>query len=267
MIKVTKDISAIPSSLQVPSPENFPGVIPRPPKTTHKRRLELIGNNGYLDQPRYNDRYKQQDVRIALKKIYNGKCAFCEQKIEQSHIEHYRPKKIYYWLAFSWDNLLISCATCNIFKGKNFEIEGKTAGFTNTIDTINKINGISAAYDATEKPRMVNPEVTDPEGEIQFSKNGNIVSDNNRFSYTIDKCKIDRKHLNDSRKKLLDDYKKDIVSALYSNDEIGAQKIEIDASVRRFTRALLDKDNEYLGFRKYVLSNGWLNDVIKDKTD
>lgn len=55
------------------------------------------------------------------------KCCYCEQKIMQcfNDVEHYRPKASadrrpgslarhgYWWLAFTWDNLLFACPACN----------------------------------------------------------------------------------------------------------------------------------------------------------
>lgn len=67
-----------------------------------------------------------QDVKDALDKIYSKKCAYCEKKIfEHGQVEHYRPKSIYYWLAYSWDNLLLCCSACNVYKSDNFEVENE----------------------------------------------------------------------------------------------------------------------------------------------
>jgi len=185
MIKIEKDFSKVPNSLQIPSKEFFPDGIPRPPNTTHKRRIELIENERYIDEQVYNDRYKQSDTRKALMNIYKNKCAYCEQNIEQNHIEHYRPKNIYYWLVYSWDNLLLACSDCNSYKGVNFELLGAKMSFHNTAENIRTIHFSSKKNDQIEKPKMVNPEVTDPNGKIQFRLNGIIESEDERFAYTI----------------------------------------------------------------------------------
>lgn len=40
-------------------------------------------------------------------------------------VEHFRPKDIYWWLAFSYDNYTYSCQLCNQkFKGANFPVAG-----------------------------------------------------------------------------------------------------------------------------------------------
>lgn len=69
--------------------------------------------------------YKQKDVRLALEKLFHGKCAYCETYYAASapvDIEHYRPKGAvsedpahggYWWIAMQWENLLPSCIDCN----------------------------------------------------------------------------------------------------------------------------------------------------------
>lgn len=44
------------------------------------------------------------------------KCCYCEKLEEQAKyrdVEHYRPKAYYWWLAWTWDNLLFACMDCN----------------------------------------------------------------------------------------------------------------------------------------------------------
>src|ERR1043166_1757000 len=73
--------------------------------------------------------YNDPDVKEALRVAQNNKCCYCERCFEDSaylHIEHYRPKGAYkqnrrdkrrfpgyYWLAYDWDNLYLSCHPCN----------------------------------------------------------------------------------------------------------------------------------------------------------
>src|SRR5690606_33652023 len=105
-------------SLKPSTSDFFPHgtTIPSTSRTTHQKRMEAISAKKYTSNPSNNDRYKLDDVKAALKSIYHNKCAFCEQRVEMTHVEHYRPKAIYYWLAYSWDNLLIACHHCNANK-------------------------------------------------------------------------------------------------------------------------------------------------------
>jgi len=74
--------------------------------------------------------YASQQVKNALEASHYGKCCYCETRVPKpyahTHVEHYRPKAFsqqapgdtqifpgYYWLAYDWDNLLLSCHFCN----------------------------------------------------------------------------------------------------------------------------------------------------------
>lgn len=75
--------------------------------------------------------YGTQATKLALWQAQHEKCAYCEQRIRlsSSPVEHHRPKdgawrhkrgtpkvvdsERYWWLTWSWENLLLSCARCN----------------------------------------------------------------------------------------------------------------------------------------------------------
>ncbi len=61
-----------------------------------------------------------------LKKESNGKCAYCEANTEvvaHGDVEHFRPKSMYWWLAYTYDNYLYACQICNqIYKSDHFPI-------------------------------------------------------------------------------------------------------------------------------------------------
>jgi len=63
-----------------------------------------------------------------LKIESSGKCAYCEADtdvVAQGDVEHYRPKSIYWWLAYTYDNYLFACQICNqIYKSDTFPISG-----------------------------------------------------------------------------------------------------------------------------------------------
>ena len=253
MKKINKDLAVIPPSLVIGDD-----------KLTHQRRLELIAKKHYINEAPYNDRYKTDDIRDRLVLIYNNKCAFCEQKVEQYHIEHFRPKQIYYWLAYSWDNLLLACHYCNNYKGINFAIKGKRAKCPST-KNLKSINTISSnKYNLQEQPKLINPEQSDPSPYLIFERDGKITSDNEDYKYTIETCRIDRKYLNDSRKKIIDKFKREIISELVHNSTPEEQKQAINILVRRFVNEANGNDNEFLAFRNFAIGHNWLNDVVKE---
>ena len=66
-----------------------------------------------------------------LKKESGGKCAYCESPtdtVAHGDVEHFRPKSVYWWLGYCYDNYLYSCQICNqMFKKDNFPVHA-TAG-------------------------------------------------------------------------------------------------------------------------------------------
>ncbi len=71
--------------------------------------------------------YNHPTVKQALIAAQFGKCCFCERIVgTDGDVEHFRPKQAYqqapgdslerpgyYWLAYEWDNLYLSCSACN----------------------------------------------------------------------------------------------------------------------------------------------------------
>jgi hypothetical protein len=88
-------------------------------------RLGAIAATREPTSDEIGDRYSV--ARVDLFKAQAYKCAFCEFKEQQAYndVEHYRPKAGadrspgsnaahgYWWLAWTWENLLFACASCN----------------------------------------------------------------------------------------------------------------------------------------------------------
>lgn len=266
MIKITKStlMPDIPVSLKPAFKENFaPRRIHRSSYTTSKRRNELIKSGVYNDIALYNSRYKKVDIKIALLNLYNNKCAYCEQKVEQFHVEHYRPKQNYCWLAFSWDNLISACSYCNEYKDTKFQISGVAATLQVSLTVLKNINNLSPTYNVLENPDLINPETTDPTGNIQFQPDGNITSANAKFAYTITTCRIHRTYLKDNRRKILEDFRRDLKGAFVDSPTPAEQLIAINTIVTKFKTDAADDRNEFLAFRNFVLNN-WLATEIKN---
>lgn len=120
--------------------------------------------------------YGNKKIKKSLIKSQYGKCAFCEQNVlNVSHgdVEHFRPKggynqslnrqlqlPGYYWLAYNWDNLLFTCASCNQrFKKNLFPILNPAQRAKNHNDDISK-----------EKAIFINPYNENPKYLIGFNQ-------------------------------------------------------------------------------------------------
>jgi hypothetical protein len=120
-------------------------------------------------------------ARAALHAAQHGKCAYCEQPCgvpDELPVEHYRPKagaqrdpddpksmdlSRYWWLAWSWENLLFACPTCNgrSRKASHFPIEGPPA----------PIGATDRAILDAERPLLLDPSRAedDPRGHIVWA--------------------------------------------------------------------------------------------------
>jgi uncharacterized protein (TIGR02646 family) len=89
--------------------------------------------------------YASEDVKAQLETSHRGKCCYCEMNFDEhrpyafAYVDHWRPKSSfrqargekrvwpgYYWLAYDWDNLLLSCAFCNSTKSDLFPLEDQS---------------------------------------------------------------------------------------------------------------------------------------------
>ncbi len=80
---------------------------------------------GVLKQHAFLSTY-WKNAKAQLKKESHGKCAYCEANtdvVAHGDVEHYRPKGIYWWLAYTYDNYLYACQICNqVYKSDNFPV-------------------------------------------------------------------------------------------------------------------------------------------------
>lgn len=112
------------------------------------------------------------DARDLLHDAQGAKCAYCEMQIGKGSlpVEHFRPKAKairhdgsadggYWWLAWTWHNLLFSCATCNgsNHKGNHFGLEPGCQALS-----------IDAQPPGSEVSSLLDPTREDPVDHIQF---------------------------------------------------------------------------------------------------
>ncbi|MEA2691305.1 MAG: hypothetical protein QOJ16_692 [Acidobacteriota bacterium] len=65
---------------------------------------------------KFLDHWNEPDVRGALYSYHGRACAYCQCDLpanDRGDVEHFRPKSIYWWLAYDFTNYLLSCSTCN----------------------------------------------------------------------------------------------------------------------------------------------------------
>lgn len=107
---------------------------------------------------------KWKKAKEQLKQESAGKCAYCEARtdaVAHGDVEHFRPKSIYWWLAFCYDNYLYSCQICNqSFKSDNFPLAPEGARLTGPAMP-NALPGDTAAIAALAALFEINPTQVD----------------------------------------------------------------------------------------------------------
>ncbi|WP_121811309.1 HNH endonuclease family protein [Mucilaginibacter kameinonensis] len=163
-----------------------------------------------------NGIYGHSTVKDALRTAQGNKCCFCEkdQREEDGTVEHFRPKKGfkqkrkdalikpgYYWLGYTWSNLLFCCRKCNgaKYKGNLFPLKAGSTRARNHNDDL-----------TLEDPYLIDPATIDPRDHIYFEDE--LVKHKTDYgSETINIVGLDRTELNDFRKELIDDLKSRII--------------------------------------------------------
>ncbi len=237
MIKVEKNFEDVPAILK------------------DKSREEAFDKNiaaaSYCDD---KNRYKVASVLNRLKEIYHLKCAYCEQKLLDApkHIEHYRPKDIYYWLAYSWDNLLLCCGSCNSSKGKKFAVKNTPVKYND--EPFSQIHDLGTKYDEIEKPMIIDPEKDDILDFIAFDNNGKISSNDERVQHTIEKaCNLNRDELVELRLEMITDF----INAMNEHYFYYLKYKDISRfcpGVKAFIQSCR-VENEFYAFRYFVCNN------------
>lgn len=166
--------------------------------------------------PRFSSLYK--DIRLTSvykgdSAPFHGKCAYCESDVrvnQPGDIDHWRPKSAvrdqngcpvksqtenrktravvsrehlgYYWLAYDWTNLLLSCQSCNRVMRVNGQRVGKGAQFP-----VVGFRAFDPGDEVNECPLLINPMFDDPREHMEISpQDGMIIPRTERGQATID---------------------------------------------------------------------------------
>ena len=106
MIRVDRP-AAEPPALKVNRDEHLPAL------------ASLIATSGVFDPDKIEG---YECARDELFSAQHHKCCYCERSPLKKYqaVEHYRPKSVYWWLAWTWSNLLFVCQICNGWKWNHF---------------------------------------------------------------------------------------------------------------------------------------------------
>lgn len=210
-----------------------------------------------------------REVKEDIHRHHRGKCCYCERKrnrIIDSDVEHFRPKAAvtedrdhpgYWWLAYTLENYLLACKTCNSDSKRNHFplLPGGKRAF-GPDDNLNE-----------EKPTLLHPVKDDPEKYIGFEwkEGGRIfvkaigLDPAGRGAATCRLTGINDNEVMEERRKLLSLLEVLVWSmkeALESNDTAKIDKY--GRKIKEETRP----DQSFAGFRRAFFKAEGLGDYI-----
>jgi uncharacterized protein (TIGR02646 family) len=196
------------------------------------------------------DIYGSDAVKQALIDAQHRKCCFCESKIRHvtyGDVEHFRPKAGYrqtpdqdlqrpgyYWLAYEWTNLFLSCPLCNRrYKANVFPLRNPEDRATSHRDEISK-----------EKPLFLHPGQDDPEEHIGFREATAFARDGSeRGGRTIAALQLNRDALHEMRRDYYETAFKELKGLLRFLDS-GNLSTAQEQEAKRHIKRILERTRE-----------------------
>lgn len=172
------------------------------------------------------NRYNTLGVKNALKKMYGGKCCYCENRIGIEgfeNIEHLKPKSLpqFHMLAFSWENLHWCCEKCNTLKKAKWN---------------------------SHYP-ILDPTKDNPENHIYMNTiTGKIEYKTRRGKTTINHTKLNRDELVTARKRIIDMLNKIFLLVQ------GTPTLKDDENLLDLLKAFIEDDAEFASLIKQYIS-------------
>jgi len=253
MISIKKDFSSLPAKLLA------------------SNRLTLVLDSiATKNKHAFNSKVYRDATLESLTTLYNSKCAYCETDTEAGapmQVEHYRPKaKVtedsvhtgYYWLAYEWSNLILSCSKCNNKKRNRFPISGVRISCPQLHIDGHPLPEYTLANSlpfTIEGALLLHPEIDDVENQFIFQPNGQIQALNPKAEFTIKVCGLNRKELVFKRLSILNELVSDLKRILsdFISGQTGIDQCRYAIKLRFEKLALLQRpENIYSRFGYFL---------------
>lgn len=199
-------------------------------------------NEFSIDEIKYNELKKRKEspwnkwFKDDLIKFTDDTCPICERIIDRTNpVDHFRPRKLYWWLTFNYKNYIPLCTLCNssIYKHANFPLY-----INNKIVKGTKVSLKNKKAIIEEKPLLFNPTTDNPLElfKIVFlskAKKFTIEPLNKKDEYLFLKAKttISTFNLNGDIKIKRDRSRNILILRIYNNIvELAKSKIKYDKS-------------------------------------
>jgi uncharacterized protein (TIGR02646 family) len=138
-------------------------------------------------------------IKKSLIAVFKDRCAFCGQGVDAAsplEAHHFRPpegavagdgkssRRHYWWLAYEWKNLYLSCPECRRAQGQKFPVGNRRARVGSGPEAL-----------AKEAPLLLDPCAEDPESLLVYLDTGEVVCSDGRGKTTIETFELNRRRL------------------------------------------------------------------------
>jgi energy-coupling factor transporter ATP-binding protein EcfA2 len=166
------------------------------------RLQQTADAGGYKTQRRFEFDEVWHKFRDELGAKSFGKCVYCETRFTDSpDVDHFRPRTHaeglgkgdvapdhYWWLAYDWDNIAMSCRRCNRAKRNRFPVHGQRISPGQPV--------------SNERPMLIDPfGDRDPLLHLWFERDGSVQRRTDDGEITIQVLDLDRRELRALRAK------------------------------------------------------------------
>lgn len=185
------------------------GTEPAELSTVRDAKLRDLRSIAATAPPKGTDIDGYRIIAADIWRAQHHKCCYCESSVllDYNDVEHFRPKAEaergthwpvrhgYWWLAFTWDNLLFSCPGCNRGKAKGIQ-------FPLALGSVVLDSALEEQPPGREMPLLIDPALECGVDHIEFklfanekqwrpvARNGSEKGDK-----TISICRLDRDDL------------------------------------------------------------------------
>ncbi|PDO85928.1 AAA family ATPase [Kosakonia sacchari] len=213
--------------------------------------------------------FRSKEVKSALYDLFQGKCAWCESRINSTasgDICHYRPKggvaesrkhPGYWWLASQWENLLLSCPACNRPHQYNGVIAGKSSRFPLEDEAQ---RAFVPGWEEREKPLLLDPTFDDPARHFVYDWEGNILSETPEGQMTITIIGLNRTALVEARRSALA-MVRSVLKMFATASSVGSEEQRM--FILRHLQELTADNAEYAAIKRQLIS-AELKKIVRD---
>jgi uncharacterized protein (TIGR02646 family) len=220
--------------------------------------------------------YRDDEVRMALERVFLRKCAYCESRlgtVSPEEVEHFRPKggvteqpehPGYYWLAYCWTNLYPACTYCNQKRHNRphwggMGTVGPTMGKGTSFPLENESHRASTPEMdlAQEQPLLMDPcsPDVDPEECLRYDVQGQVHPmrpEDVGAQETIRICHLGRRRLRLDREEVLLKTKRFIWILKRLRNRLGSENREV-AGLQKLLAEMTQASATYAGAARFVV--------------